>query len=408
MKFESQAVPIGQIEPNRGQVNGLPANPRFIRDDRFSRLKKSIEEDPEFLRLREVLLYPITADGEQRFVTIAGEMRYRACRDIGMERVPAKILPADTPVEMLRQWAVKDNAHHGEWDMDVLGADWGDLPLEDWGIDLPSGWNQPEPGEATSDDYEVPPEEEIETDIKPGDLIQIGGHLLLCGDCTNPDNASRLMGSEKADMVFTDPPYNIAYSGGSKKRKAIKNDHRLDEFAQFLGMAYDRYKESLKPGGAIYVCHADTERETFTRCFRESGFKLSGVLVWVKDNSTFGRSDYHWRHEPILYGWNPDGPHAWHGDRKQDTVWEVNRPSRSDEHPTMKPVELVGRAIHNSSLPGEIVADFFLGSGTSMVAAHQMGRVCRAMELEPKYCQVAINRMRLLDPGISVRNLGNV
>lgn len=244
-----------------------------------------------------------------------------------------------------------------------------------------------EPDEADDEVPDVPEEPQS----KLGDLYELGEHRVFCGDSTLVQDAETLMNDVKADMVFTDPPYNIAYEGGSKKREMIKNDE-MENFYDFLLQAYSSFALSMKLGASIYVCHADSERVNFTKAFRDAGFYLSSVLIWAKNNATFGRADYFWKHEPILYGWREGGAHTWHGDNKQDTIWNVNRPSKSESHPTMKPIELIEKAILNSSKQEDVVLDLFLGSGSTLIASEKTGRICYGMELDPKYVDVIVQR----------------
>lgn len=199
------------------------------------------------------------------------------------------------------------------------------------------------------------------------------------------------MNGQLADLVHTDPPYNIAYEGGSKKREKIKNDS-LENFNEFLSIVYKNYYKAMKPGCSIYVWHASTETHNFIKEFIKSGFLFKSYIIWNKNNSTFGRSDYHWKHEPCIYGWKADASHKWYGNRKQTTVWDIERPSRSDDHPTMKPLALCQVPIENSSAKGMLVLDLFLGSGSTLIAADKMGRVCYGMELDESYCEVIIKR----------------
>jgi hypothetical protein len=247
--------------------------------------------------------------------------------------------------------------------------------------------------------------DEIQTDIVLGDLFEIGEHRLLCGDSTDSDQVAKLMNGELADICHTDPPYNIDYEGGSKKREKIAND-KLEDFPKFLYDVYTTISTALKKGGAIYVWHASSETHNFIQQFLNAGFLFKSYIVWNKNNSTFDRSDYHWKHEPCIYGWLDGASHKWHGDRKQTTVWDIDRPTRSDEHPTMKPIQLCSKPLENSSQKGNVVLDVFLGSGSTMVAAHQLNRKCYGMELDPKYCQVIIDRMIKLDPSIKIKKNG--
>lgn len=284
-------------------------------------------------------------------------------------------------------------------------ASWADLYLASINLEVPSLGPNFDIDLLGLKDFEIEPADKYgdkdadevpiqrATDIRLGDLFELGNHRLLCGDSTQSDSVSRLMNGEKADMVFTDPPYNIAYEGGSKKRTAIENDEMgSDDFYSFLKKCYELIFTYTKNGASIYVCHADTERVNFTRAFTDSGFHLSSIIIWVKNNSTFGRQDYFWKHEPIIYGWNSNGAHSWHGPNNEDTVWCIDRPSRSEDHPTMKPITLVERALKNSSTSGALIYEPFSGSGTTLIACEKTNRKCFAMELDPQYVQVCIDR----------------
>lgn len=283
-----------------------------------------------------------------------------------------------------------------------------ELNMEDLAFEI----NLPEfPGiimssrEAQDDDYEIP--EEVKTDIVEGDLFQIGPHRLLCGSSTKSESWAKLLGDEKVDLVVTDPPYNVDYVGKTKKALTIENDKQSDEdFYTFLFDFYSALGPFTKPGGAWYVWHADSEGVNFRKAMVDAGIMLKQCLIWVKNSMVMGRQDYHWQHEPCLYGWKPGAAHNWYTDRKQTTVLNFDRPQRNDDHPTMKPVPLIGYQIGNSSKEGDIVADGFGGSGTAMVASHQLGMQCRMIELDPKYCQVIVDRMRRLQPDITILRNG--
>jgi site-specific DNA-methyltransferase (adenine-specific) len=369
-------------------------NPRIIKDDKFKKLVQSIKDFPEMLEIR-----PIVVNNEM--MILGGNMRLKAIQEIGLKEVP--IIKAENLTEQQqREFLIKDNVGFGEWDWDALANDWDPAELNEWGLDVPN--MDLTELEAEEDDFDVDADS-IKTDIVLGDLFEIGEHRLLCGDSTDSDAVARLMDGEKADMCHTDPPYNIDYEGGSKKREKIAND-KLDDFPQFLNDVYTTISTVLKKGGAIYVWHASTETHNFIQQFLNAGFLFKSYIVWNKNNSTFGRSDYHWKHEPCIYGWLDGASHSWHGDRKQTTVWDIDRPSRSEEHPTMKPIPLCCKPLENSSKQGDIVLDVFLGSGSTMVASHQLKRKCFGMELDPKYCQVIIDRMRKLDPKIKIKRNG--
>ncbi|MDD4156230.1 MAG: DNA methyltransferase [Candidatus Cloacimonetes bacterium] len=243
---------------------------------------------------------------------------------------------------------------------------------------------------ATDDDFD--PDSEI-PDVpvsRKGDLYVLGKHRVLCGDSTIKEDVDVLVNEKLVDMIFTDPPYNVDYEGTAGK---IQNDKMEDSaFYLFLLDAFTNMFENTKKGGAIYVCHADTEGLNFRNAYKTSGFKLAECLIWVKNALVLGRQDYHWRHEPILYGWKEGAAHYFIDDRTQDTIWEYNKPKRNEEHPTMKPLELVGKAIANSSRVGEVVLDLFGGSGSTLIAADQLGRSAYLMELDEKFVDVIIKR----------------
>ena len=381
------------VKINDVKVN--PNNPRLIKDDKFAKLVQSIKDLPQMLAIR-----PIVVNTDM--VVLGGNMRLKACKEAGLKEVPI-IIADNLTEEQQREFLIKDNVSGGEWDWQMLANDWDTKQLNDWGLDIPN-FEPEQVLEAVEDDYEVP-DGGIETDIVLGDLFEIGEHRLLCGDSTDSDAVARLMDGNLADICHTDPPYNINYEGGSKKREKIAND-KLDDFPKFLYDVYTTIATALKKGGAIYVWHASSETHNFIQQFLDAGFLFKSYIVWNKNNSTFGRSDYHWKHEPCIYGWLDGASHKWHGDRKQTTFWDIDRPSRSEEHPTMKPIPLCSKPLENSSTIGDIVLDVFLGSGSTMVAAHQLKRKCYGIELDPKYCQVIVDRMLKLDPSLTIKRNG--
>lgn len=237
------------------------------------------------------------------------------------------------------------------------------------------------------------PEVKKKAKSKRGEIYQLGPHRLMCGDSTSAADVAKLMGDEKANMVWTDPPYNVAYTGKTKEALTIQNDEMDGEqFYEFLFKAYKNMIESTLPGGAIYVAHADSEGMRFRKALVDAGWLLKQCLIWVKHTIVMGRQDYHWKHEPILYGWAPGSAHSWYTDRKQSTVLEFNKPARNGEHPTMKPVELVEYMVRNSSKDGDLVLDLFGGSGTTLMASEKSGRRACLMELDPCYVDVIITR----------------
>jgi DNA modification methylase len=322
----------------------------------------------------------------------------------GNQIVAVKRMDIDLDSKQGRELALADNASakaNINWDFETINFDWNETEIKEWGLEIPDF----EVLEAEEDDFAVP-DGGTETDIVLGDLFEIGEHRLLCGDSTDSDQVAKLMNGQKADMVFTDPPYNVAYEGGSKKRDAIAND-KIDNFYQFLYDTYVNCYLVMRDGAPIYVAHSELERINFTLAFLDAGFKFSSLICWVKNNSTFSMNkDYKQKHEPIIYGWKQGGNHTWVGGNCEDTVWEIKRPSKSELHPTMKPIELCERGIKNSSNQDAIVYEPFTGSGSTMVASHQLKRKCYGMELDAKYCQVIVDRMQKLDSTLIIKKNG--
>lgn len=381
------------------QVKANPNNPRVIRDEKFAKLKQSIIDFPEMLEKRPLVCY---TDTDGKFVVLGGNMRLKALSDIGAKEIPI-ILADDWTAEQRAQFLIKDNVGFGEWDWEQLANEWDAQQLADWGLDLPP--MEVQELEAVEDNYEMP--DEVQTDIVLGDLFEIGEHRLLCGDSTQTDTFAKLFDGQLADLVVTDPPYNVAYEGKTKDALTIQNDSMGDgEFYQFLYDFYTALGAYTKKGGAWYVWHADSEGANFRLAMKNAGIMVKQCLIWVKNSMVMGRQDYQWKHEPCLYGWKEGAAHGWYSDRKQTTILEFDRPTRNAEHPTMKPIPLIAYQISNSSKHGDIVADAFGGSGTTMVACHQLQRKAYVVEYDPKYCQVIIDRMLKLDPTLEVKRNG--
>lgn len=382
-----QKVNIKEVKPNE-------KNPRYIRDPKFNKLVKSIQAFPEMLEKR-----PIVVD--ENMVVLGGNMRLKACEKAGLTEVWIDVAEGWTQ-EQKNEFIIKDNVGFGEWDWEILANEWDTQELSDWGIDLPEDYFTEEVLEAEEDDYTEP--DNLDVDVVLGDLIEIGEHRLLCGSSTEIDNWKKLMCDKLIDLVVTDPPYNVDYTGKTKDALKIENDKKTDdEFYQFLYDFYVATNSYVKPGGSWYVWHADSEGANFRQAMKDAGILVKQCLIWVKNSMVMGRQDYHWKHEPCLYGWKEGAAHNWYTDRKQTTVLDFDRPMRNAEHPTMKPLPLISYQIGNSSKRGDIVADSFLGSGSTMVASHQLDRICYGMELDPKYCQVIIDRMLNLNPNLEVK-----
>lgn len=417
------------------------ANPRVIKDDKFKKLVESIKSFPQMMELR-----PIVVD--EMNVIQGGNMRYRALVELGYQDVPDEWVKQGkelTP-EQWREFVIKDNVGFGEWDFDMLANDWDAEELQEWGMDFPEFEAPEEEAEAKDDNYEIP--EEIETDIIEGDFFEIGSHRLICGDSTKAEAYEKMMQEKTADLVITDPPYNVDYGQkakmlgdydkGHRNVNKIQNDNMSSAaFLEFLSGFYQQVANTMKPGASIYVFHAESSSTEFRSSFQKSGLDLKQCLIWVKNSMVMGRQDYQWKHEPILYGWKPGAAHYFVNDRTNTTVIDDklnlkklsknemlkllqeiysektpttviyhDKPQRNDVHPTMKPVTLIGYLMQNSSKPLQIVSDPFLGSGSTMVAAHQLKRRCYGIELDPKYCQVIIDRMLKLDPTIKIKRNG--
>jgi DNA modification methylase len=327
----------------------------------------------------------------------------------GKRMIAVKRMDIDLDSPEGREMALADNASAKAniiLDAELIEAELGIAICEEWGVE-PVDDNQ-----AADDDFEIP--ENIETGIVLGDLIEIGKHRLLCGSCLDKENWKLLMNGQLLDVVVTDPPYNVDYQGGDRtEMKArhrrvdglkIANDKMTDsQFYSFLLSFYVNTAAYTKAGGIWYVWHADMETVNFRTAMIAAGLTPKQCLIWNKGVMVMGRQDYHWKHEPCIYGWKEGAAHGWYSDRKQTTVLEFERPTRSKEHPTMKPVPLIAYQIQNSSKAGDIVGDSFLGSGTTMVAADQLNRTCFGMEIDPKYCQVIVNRMLKLHPAIEIK-----
>jgi site-specific DNA-methyltransferase (adenine-specific) len=385
----NKIVKISEVKVN-------PSNPRLIKDDKFKKLVQSIKDFPEMLDIRPIVV-------NQDMVILGGNMRFKACKEAGLKEVP--IIITDLTEEQQREFLIKDNTSGGEWDWDILANEWDAEELEEWGLDLPVDFNT-ELVEAEDDDFDVP-EGGSETDIVLGDLFEIGEHRLLCGDSTQTDTFEKLMQGELADMVITDPPYNVAYEGGTKDKLTIENDSMSnDDFYKFLYDFYTAQSTAVKKGGAIYVWHASSEIINFAKAMVDAGWLLKQQLIWVKNSMVMGRQDYQWKHEPCLYGWLKGDSHKWYSDRKQTTVINFDKPLRNAEHPTMKPIGLFSYQIENSSKQGDIVIDAFGGSGTTMVACEQLKRKSYVIEFDPRYCQVIVDRMKKLDDKLIIKKNG--
>lgn len=367
---------------------------------------------------------PIVIDAKNEIV--CGHTRWKAAKQLGMESVPC-IRADDLTPQQIKAFRLVDNktSELAEWDIDLLDLELQDITDIDMGSFGFEGDQEAEELEAEDDDFT--PEVPVVPKTAPGDIYRLGDHLLVCGSSTDlADIMAIFPDGEQADMVVTDPPYNVDYHGSAGQ---IQNDNMEDAaFYEFLKDAFTAMREILKPGGAFYIWHADSEGYNFRKAAKDAGLEIRQCLIWVKNSLVLGRQDYQWQHEPCLYGWKDGAAHYFVDDRSQTTVIEdqkkdyrkmkkaellqeleeltgdkisttvlhEDKPARSDAHPTMKPVKLIARQVKNSSRPGEIVFDGFGGSGTTMVVCEQLKRKCRMVEIDPKYCDVIVDRWERL------------
>lgn len=365
-------------------------NPRF-NDGAVEAVAKSIKEFG--------FKQPLVLDKNK--VIIAGHTRLKASKELGLKRVPC-IIADDLSAEQVQAYRLADNktGELAEWDFELLSAELDelldfDIDMEEFGFDSEL-LNTDDAEEIIIDDeFEIKPP--VEPKAKLGDLYQLGRHRLLCGDSTDELEVELLMGGEKADMLLTDPPYNVSYEGKTKDALTIQNDEMAnDDFREFLVNAFNTADMNMREGAVFYIWHADSEGYNFRGACNDVGWKVRQCLIWNKNSLVLGRQDYHWKHEPCLYGWKDGAGHLWNNDRSQTTVLEFDRPTKNLEHPTMKPVPLFDYLMKNNTKKGDKVLDLFGGSGTTIIAGEQNGRDAYVMELDPRYVDVIINRWETL------------
>lgn len=356
-------------------------------DPEYEKLKRSIEQ---FGYVEPVIWNKITGH------VVGGHQRLKVLLDMGITEVDCVVIEMDEEKEKALNIAL--NKISGDWDKDKLALLISDLQGADFDVSL-TGF---EPAELDAlfkdslkdgihdDDFDVDSELQKPAVTMPGDVWKLGRHRLVCGDSTKADTFTALMDGKQANLVVTDPPYNVNYEGSAGK---IKNDNMGNEaFYDFLFAAFTNTEAAMAQDASIYVFHADTEGLNFRKAFSEAGFYLSGTCIWKKQSLVLGRSPYQWQHEPVLFGWKKKGKHNWYSDRKQTTIWEFEKPKKNGDHPTMKPVALVAYPIMNSSLTNCIVLDPFGGSGSTLIACEQTERICHTIELDEKYCDVIVKR----------------
>ena len=362
-----------------------PNNPRLIKDDKFKKLVQSIKDFPEMLNIR-----PIVVNTDM--VILGGNMRYKACKEAGLKEVP--VIITDLSEEKQREFLIKDNTSGGEWDWEVLANEWDNEELESWGLDIPA-FEVDEVLEAEEDDFDTTPPEEPVTVL--GDLYEIGEHRLLCGDSTCSDTVAKLMNGVKADMVFTDPPYGISYDSPDDKHDIILNDDKF--LLEWMPQVLEHSK------GFIFMWTSYQVVGKWINLTKDYFGDITNMIIWHKGGGGLGdlykrfSTDFEialvWNRGETLKG------------KRIGSVWQISKDNTSSyQHPTQKPIELMSEGLSNCSLVGNIIMDLFLGSGSTMVASHQLKRKCYGMELDPKYCDVIVKRMIKLDDTLTVKRNG--
>lgn len=377
---EMQLIPIQKLVP---YIN----NARTHSPEQIGKLRASLREFG--------FINPVIIDRD--YGVIAGHGRILAAKEEGIKEVPCVFADHLTEAQK-KAYIIADNrmAMDAGWDEELLRVEIESL--QDMDFDpLLTGFDEKElvalfddGAEAKDDDFDV--DEELEKPVfsKTGDVWTLGRHRLVCGDSTKAETYETLMQGKKANLVVTDPPYNVNYEGSAGK---IKNDNMAAEkFYQFLLDAFTNMEKVMAEDASIYVFHADTEGLNFRRAFTDAGFYLSGCCIWKKPSLVLGRSPYQWQHEPVLYGWKKSGKHQWYSDRKQTTIWEFEKPRKNADHPTMKPIPLLAYPIINSSMSNTLILDPFGGSGSTLIACEQTDRSCCTIELDEKYCDVIVKR----------------
>ena len=358
-------------------------------DPEYEKLKRSIEQ---FGYVEPVIW------NQQTGCVVGGHQRLKVLIDMGITEVDVVVVDMDADKEKALNIAL--NKISGEWDTEKLALVIADLQGADFDVSL-TGFDPEELDDLFRDDVKDGIKEDdfdVDTELakpvfsKAGDLWLLGEHRLLCGDSTKADTFELLMNGKKANLVVTDPPYNVNYEGSAGK---IKNDSMAEEqFEEFLFEAYSRMNESMADDASIYVFHSDSHGLAFRKAFEDAGFYLSGCCIWKKQSLVLGRSPYQWQHEPVLFGWKKKGKHQWYTGRKESTIWEFDKPKKNGDHPTMKPIALLSYPIMNSTMTGCLVLDPFGGSGSTLIACEQTGRVCFTSELDEKFCDVIVTRYK--------------
>lgn len=380
---QMQLVPITKLVP---YVN----NARTHSAEQVNKLRSSLREFG--------FINPVIVDKD--YGIIAGHGRVLAAKEEGIEEVPCVFVDYLTEAQK-KAYIIADNrfAQDAGWDEELLRIEIESLQGENFDVSL-TGFDDSEIAdlfggdrdkEVKDDDFDLNAALEKASFVERGDVWSVGRHRLMCGDATSPEDVAVLMDGKKANLIVTDPPYGVSFK--SSDGLTIQNDSmKGEDFYTFLYNSFSCMAEHLEKGGSAYVFHADTEGLNFRKAFIDTGFHLAGVCIWVKNSLVLGRSDYQWQHEPVLFGWKKDGKHSWYSDRKQTTIWNYDKPKRNKDHPTSKPLDLLGYPICNSSQENAIILDTFGGSGSTLMACEQTNRICFMMELDEKYASVILRR----------------
>lgn len=414
-------VPVEDCEFNEGQIPGCPSNPRTREEERQKKLEKSIEELPEMTVARACLVYKYNG----KYVVIGGNRRLEAHRALNKKKIPVIEIPENTPIDKIRRIAIIDNESTGKTDWQKIKEEWNLEEIKDWGVDLPQDWNFPEEvvKEAKEDDFSEEDAKDVETRVKIGEIWQLGEHRLMCGDSTDAASVALLMYGQKADMVFTDPPYGVSIGDKNKALNSVQkagccteniaNDNiSVNDLYPILVKAMINCRENCKDCACYYITSPQGGElglmmMMMMMMMKDAGLPVRHMLIWEKNCATFslGRLDYDYQHEPIFYTWTKSHKNYRNGEFRT-TIWKYDKPRKCDLHPTMKPVELVANCMMDASVEGDIVLDMFGGSGTTIIAAEQLARRARLMELDPHYCDVIIARWEKLTGKEAVKIYG--
>ena len=394
-----QRIPVERLKPAKYN----PRKDLKPGDPAYEKIKRSLHD---FGYVDPVIWNEVTGN------IVGGHQRYKVLKAEGVKEIDCVVVHIENQQDE-KALNIALNKAVGEWEPKALADLIEDLQLSGYDVGA-TGFDAAEVDDLFSkvhdkdvkdDDCDINPDE-VQPFVQDGDVWTLGRHRMMCGDSTKPENLEVLMNGTKANLLLTDPPYNVAIVGRTKDALTIQNDSMGDDkFYDFILSAFRAVVPHLAEGASAYIFHADTEGLNFRRAFKEAGFHISGVCIWVKNTMVLGRSPYQWQHEPVLFGWLPNGKHKWFSDRKQTTVWNYDRPTQSRLHPTMKPIPLLAYPIKNSSASNAVVLDTFGGSGSTLMACEQTDRICYTIELDPKYASAIVLRFKAEYPEAPVHVL---